>query len=164
MCRRLGRKAEVLVPPSVMREMEADAERRAPEETGGVLLGYTDRTDAMQIQVTDQIGPGPNAIHRRNFFYPDGKWQAQEIATAYASSGCVSTYLGDWHSHPGGSRRPSGLDRSTARRIALCGQARAPHPVMLILHGEAGDWQLAAYRRGRWRLHAGRATVEEADW
>lgn len=163
MCRLLGRKAEVLVPTSIVREMEADADRHAPEETGGILLGYTDRTDAMRIQVTDQIGPGPNAVHRRNRFEPDGKWQAQEIAGVYAGSGRVSTYLGDWHSHPGGSRRPSGLDRSTARRIALCEEARAPHPVMLILRGEAGDWQLAAYRRGRWRLCAVRATVEEAE-
>lgn len=162
MCRFLGRKAEVLVPASIVREMEADADRHVPDETGGVLLGYAARTDAMRIQVTDQIGPGPNAVHRRNFYCPDSEWQAQEIAAVYVDSGRISTYLGDWHSHPGGSRRPSRLDRATARRIALCEQARAPHPVMLILHGEAGDWRLAAYRRGRWRLHVGRATVEEA--
>lgn len=163
MCRRLGRKAEVLVPAAIMREMEAAAERHAPEETGGVLLGYVDRTAATRIQVTIQIGPGPRAVHRRHFFHPDSEWQAQEIAAAYAGSGRISTYLGDWHSHPEGSGRPSRLDRSTARRIALCEQARAPHPVMLILHGGAGDWRLAAYRRGRWRLRAGKATAAEAE-
>lgn len=163
MCWFLGKRAEVLVPAAVLQEMEAETERHAPEETGGVLLGYADRTDATRIQVTNQVGPGPRAIHRRHFFDPDGEWQAREVAAAYAGSGRVSTYLGDWHSHPGGSRRPSGLDRSTARRIALCEQARAPHPVMLILHGEADDWRLAAYRRGRWRLRAGRATVVEGQ-
>lgn len=159
----LRKRADVLIPMLVMREMEADADRHAPEETGGVLLGYADRTDAARIQVTIQIGPGPKAVHRRHFFHPDSEWQAQEIADAYASSGRVSTYLGDWHSHPGGSRRPSGLDRSTARRIARCEQARVPHPVMLILHGEPANWRLAAYRRGRWRLRAGSATVEGAE-
>jgi integrative and conjugative element protein (TIGR02256 family) len=163
MRRFLGRRAEVFVPAAVLQDMEAETERHAPEETGGVLLGYTDRTDARRIQVTLQLGPGPRAVHRRHFFDPDSEWQAHEIAAAYASSGRVSTYLGDWHSHPGGSRRPSGLDRSTARRIALCGRARASHPVMLILHGEAGDWRLAAYRRGRWQLRTARATVAEAE-
>jgi len=163
MQRFLGRRAEVLVPTAVLQDMEAETERHAPEETGGVLLGYTDRTDAMRIQVTHQIGPGPRAVHRRHFFNPDSEWQAREIAAAYVGSGRVSTYLGDWHSHPEGSRRPSRLDRSTARRIARCEQARAPHPVMLILHGEAGGWRLAAYRRGRWRLRAAKATVAEAE-
>lgn len=163
MRRLLGRRAEVLVPAAVLQDMEAETERHAPEETGGVLLGYTDCTDARRIQVTLQIGPGSRAVHRRHFFDPDSEWQAQEIAAAYASSGRVSTYLGDWHSHPEGSRRPSRLDRSTARRIALCEQARAPHPVMLILHGVSGDWRLAVHKRGRWRLRACRATVTEAE-
>lgn len=154
--------AEVLVPAAVMREMEVEAERHAPHETGGVLLGYPDRTNQRWVQITLQVGPGPHAVHGSHHFEPDGEWQARQVAAAYVASGRVSTYLGDWHSHPRGTHRPSGLDRSTAKRIALCEEARAPHPLILILHGGPSDWRLAVYRRGRWRLGRGKATITEA--
>lgn len=154
---------EVLVPAAVVREMEAEAERHAPRETGGVLLGYSDRTNQRLMQITLQVGPGPEAVHESHRFDPDGEWQVRQVATAYAASGRVSTYLGDWHSHPHGSHRPSGLDRSTARRIALCKEARAPHPLILILHGGPGDWRLAVYRRRRWRLGRSKATITETS-
>lgn len=155
------RQADVLVPASVMREMEEEAERHAPHETGGVLLGFADHVNPRWVQITLQVGPGPHAVHENHHFEPDAMWQTQQVAAAYASSGRISAYLGDWHSHPHGTKRPSGLDRSTARRIALCKEARAPHPLILILHGESGDWQLAVYRRGHWRLGKGKATITE---
>jgi len=154
--------AEVLIPVGVMREMEAEAERHSPHESGGVLLGYPDRTNHRWVQITLQIGSGPKAVHRRHRFEPDGEWQVRKVADAYAASGRISTYMGDWHSHPHGSHRPSGLDRSTARRIALCEEARAPHPLVFILHGGPNDWQIAAYRRERWRLGRCKATITEA--
>ena len=141
--------------------MEAEAERHAPRETGGVLLGYSDCTNQRFMQIKLQVGPGPHAVHGSHRFDPDGEWQVRQVAAAYAASGRISTYLGDWHSHPHGSHRPSGLDRSTARQIALCKEARAPHPLILILHGESGDWRLAVYRRGRRRLSRGKATITE---
>src|SRR5665811_2317580 len=79
----LGRQAEVFVPVAVLQAMEAETERHAPKETGGVLLGYVDRAEAMRVQVTRQVGPGPDAVHRCHFFNPDSEWQAREIATAY---------------------------------------------------------------------------------
>jgi integrative and conjugative element protein (TIGR02256 family) len=142
-----------------MAAMEEEAERGYPDESGGALLGYFRASDRDRIQVCEQVGPGPKAIHKRHRFEPDGDWQAERIAEGYARSGRINTYLGDWHSHPGGGGKPSALDRSTAREIAQCTEARLPHPLILIVFGGPTAWEVAAYRRGRWRLQPSRVVI-----
>jgi len=104
----------------------------APLETGGVLMGYVQGSDAI---VTTWIGPGPQARHGQSYFEPDYEFQEDEIARIYQGSGRVTTYLGDWHSHPGGSLALSGTDRQTLRRISNHSKARAKQPLMMILAG-----------------------------
>jgi integrative and conjugative element protein (TIGR02256 family) len=148
------RRAEVVLPEPVLEEMEREADRHAPDESGGVLLGYRDRDDPRLIQVVSQVGPGLDAVHEPYRFEPDAAWQDDRIAAAYAESGRVVTYLGDWHSHPQGSPSPSKLDRSTARRIARSRTARTRHPLIVILWGREGDWRVSPYRWARWRLRS----------
>lgn len=148
----MRRRARVQLAPGVLEAMSSEAERKFPKESGGVLLGYLPPEEKHRVQVLEQIGPGPEAVHGCARFEPDGQWQAERIATAYEKSGRVATYLGDWHSHPLNGGRPSRLDRETARTIATSPEARAPHPLILILFGVPGEWHLAAYRRARRRL------------
>jgi integrative and conjugative element protein (TIGR02256 family) len=159
------RRARIELPLAVLEEMEAEARRRFPKESGGVLLGYRYPSGREPTRVVRQIGPGPKAMHRRHRFEPDGKWQDEEIARAYEASGRTLTYLGDWHSHPGGGGRPSGLDRSTARTIAEFKAARASQPLFMILHGGRSEWSLAPYRYRRRRLGRARLRIldEEED-
>jgi len=119
-----------------------EAARTAPYETGGVLLGY--RGEGGDVVVTDVVGPGPNASHARASFVPDHGYHDGEIARLYAESGRRHAYLGDWHSHPGGSCALSRTDRRTLRRIATTAEARAPEPLMLIVGGFV-DWTFAAH-------------------
>jgi integrative and conjugative element protein (TIGR02256 family) len=153
------RRKRLEMPVTILREMEAEARRRFPAESGGVLLGYRYPSRREPIRVVSQIGPGPKAVHRRNRFEPDGAWQDAEITRAYETSGRTLAYLGDWHSHPRGSGRPSALDRSTARAIAACAAARAPQPLLLILHGGPHEWSLAPHLYRRRRLSRARLHV-----
>jgi integrative and conjugative element protein (TIGR02256 family) len=146
------RHACLFLPHAVLEQMECEAGHRYPDESGGVLLGYRDTNNGRLIQVLEQVGPGPKAVHRAHRFEPDTAWQEMRIASAYKKSGRTAAYLGDWHSHPRGSSTPSALDRATARAIARCPEARAPHPLIVILFGEPRNWRPTAYRRGRWRL------------
>lgn len=148
------RMARILLSERVLAEMEQEARRRAPDESGGILLGYAGRKDPSVLSVLFQIGPGPRAVHERHRFEPDGPWQERQVAAAYERSGRIATYLGDWHSHPNGPGRPSGLDRSTARKIAHATEARCPHPLMVILAGGREKWEVGAHRFGRWRLRS----------
>jgi integrative and conjugative element protein (TIGR02256 family) len=156
------KRVAVHLPMSVLEEMEREAERTYPDESGGVLLGHRDIADPNSLQVLHQVGPGPKAIHKPYRFEPDSTWQAARIASAYSKSGRIATYLGDWHSHPRGSSKPSSLDNSTANEISKFAEARALHPLMLILYGQPRSWDIAVYRRRRWRLRVGDVTVTGA--
>ncbi len=72
--------AVVWMPPEVERELEREADRCAPLETGGVLLGYEDTEARGQLQLVTPVGPGPKAVHRRHRFQPDPVWQRDRIA------------------------------------------------------------------------------------
>lgn len=109
----------------------SESERWCPKETGGVLMGYWSDND---VVITNLIGPGPKAVHKRRSFTPDDQWQANEIAKIYNESKRVITYLGDWHSHPYGAPELSIKDLVTLFRVARHKPARAPKPVMGILH------------------------------
>lgn len=151
--------ATVWIPASVVQALEREADEHYPRETGGALLGFADAADEGLLQIVTQTGPGPEAGHFRHRFEPDCEWQERRIATIYLESGRLTTYLGDWHSHPGGTKRPSRLDRKTAVAIARTPAARAPYPLMLILAGEPGDWTVGSYRYRRRRLRAARTRL-----
>ncbi len=123
-------------------DLEREADRAFPDETGGLLLGY--RAAQGDVIVTQMTGPGPQALHRPKSFVPDAPWQAANLAQRYADSGGYLEYLGDWHTHPDGQAVLSRPDRRTLYRIAAHVAARCPDPVMIILAGR-GPWHLAAF-------------------
>ena len=127
---RLTRTREQLhLPAPRLTEMLCEGWRTWPHETGGILLGIDHGT---YLQVTATIGPGPGAEHARYTFTPDSDWQASQVAAAWRRDRNIE-YLGDWHTHPGGTTRFSRLDTETARVIANAPQARQPAPVMVVL-------------------------------
>ena len=115
----------------VVDELHQLAAAGAPEETGGMLLGYTS-PDGTRV-VRDIIGPGPRASHAHATFEPDHTWQIKELERQYLQSDGVLSYLGDWHSHPGSTGTPSWRDLGTMRLIASTEEARAPQPLMGIV-------------------------------
>lgn len=136
---------KIWLTDAVLKAMVVEARGTEPLESGGVLLGWRD-PEGLELVVAQVIGPGPRATHRRTRFSPDNDWQREQIADAYVASGRTVSYLGDWHSHPGGGDTPSRRDERTARRIARSRSARARRPVMLILSGERDTWLPSAYR------------------
>lgn len=123
--------------------MTLESARRFPEETGGVLLGYSDES-GFEIVIEHAIGPGPEASHARTYFLPDQNFHEQEIARIYSTSGRMSTYLGDWHSHPAGGAYLSKTDRKTLERISRAETARFPRPLMALLAGP--EWEITIWR------------------
>jgi integrative and conjugative element protein (TIGR02256 family) len=151
---RLRRRALVWLAPTALQQMWAEADARGPAETGGMLLGYkTTAPDIDEYVVVEVVGPGPDAVHHTHHFHPDGAWQQRFLEQHYERSGRVTTYLGDWHTHPGSSAAPSSRDQRCARRIARCRSSRNRHPLMVILGGRGTErWQPLAFRYTRARL------------
>jgi integrative and conjugative element protein (TIGR02256 family) len=80
------------VAGAVLEEMVAEAERKSPLETGGILIGYWGE-EFEEVVVTDATGPGSAAVHMRGKFIPDAQHQREEVARIYRESGRTRTYL-----------------------------------------------------------------------
>jgi integrative and conjugative element protein (TIGR02256 family) len=137
----------VWIDARLLPEMEADAAEHAPDESGGMLIGYwAENGDAV---ITTVIPGGPAATRGPTSFAPDGHWQQKRLDEIYSRSGRLHTYLGDWHSHPAGALRPSRRDRATARKIAKASEARSPQPLTLITVEDDGAWRWQVFRYHR---------------
>ncbi len=133
----------VWIDPSALDDILVETVRTAPNETGGVLVGYGDVGGG--FVVTAAVGPGPNAVHEPYRFVPDHECHEREVARHYHASGRTETYLGDWHSHPTAAAYLSPRDRKTLRGIARERDARAPTPLMMVVGGKPegiGVWVL----------------------
>ena len=116
----------------VLEFLRAEAVRKAPLETGGVLMGYFAQPGNVPV-ILWATGPGSRALHLRNYYGPDSEYDESQIADLYEQSGRHLTYLGDWHTHPAPLHHLSRRDKRTLRRIARCHSARVKTPIMLVL-------------------------------
>jgi integrative and conjugative element protein (TIGR02256 family) len=116
-----------------------EATQKFPKETGGILMGY--RFNLVEFFITDMIGPGPKARHTRWAFEPDYEFQRERVASLYEASGRSHSYLGDWHTHPGGTSHLSALDLAALRNISASEEARCCSPLMLLIVG-GPNWRL----------------------
>lgn len=104
-----------------------DCAAHANVETGGVLVGRTSETQRAFL-VTDVL-PAPEDSIRTPSEFVLGTRGVLKTREDYSQSCVGALYcLGTWHSHPVDSG-PSGLDRRTARTLAI---ARSIPSVMLI--------------------------------
>lgn len=133
---------QVWIPNALLDSIKTEAAQWAPYETGGALVGYEAEGG---LVVTNHVEAGPDAKRTRTVFQPDGDYQLREIARIYEESGRISTFIGDWHTHPASSPASSRVDRAALRSVSVSEGARCSRPLMLILGG--GDlWVAVAWR------------------
>lgn len=123
--------------------IKIESQRVAPKETGGLLLGYW---AAEGVIITMVTGPGPKSKHRLSSYLPDNKFDSDQIAEIYTKTNGVTTYLGDWHSHPKGGSGLSKDDIITLFNISNFEPSRAKTPIMLIAAKESYDWTPAVWK------------------
>lgn len=130
--------------PGCLNECQAEVDRTFPLESGGVLIGR--RLAGNRWHVDFIVGPGPRARHGRIRFSPDLEYQTAAIANRFYATNGESTYLGDWHSHPGASHgRLSLKDEGALRKIIRAPSAQCEEPLMVILWGSPGAWTATAW-------------------
>lgn len=98
---------QVFVAEAVWTRVRRETARFRFRETGGVLFGYRDDES---LVITEATGPGPRARHRRTWFEPDTAYCQAQLSIVYQRTGGAVSYLGEWHTHPCGSTRPSQQD------------------------------------------------------
>ncbi|WP_223644347.1 Mov34/MPN/PAD-1 family protein [Corallococcus sp. EGB] len=98
----------VRLAPGVLAKALRLARVRAPLETGGLLLGAVVDGEACVLAVT---GPGRKAVRNRFGFEADRGRDNRLLARVRPRL----HWIGDWHTHPGGSPILSGTDEEAAR-------------------------------------------------
>ncbi len=135
---------------SIVETLQRACERKAPCETGGVLVGHVDG-DGRTV-VTAVVGPGPNALHSRNRFQRDGEYTQAEVDRLYHESEGRVDYIGEWHSHPDAGG-PSHIDRHAMSWISDDPRYSSREPLLIIMERvRRREWQLRAYRWVQQRL------------
>lgn len=102
-----------------------------PLETGGSLMGY--RTKNGDVVIVDVTGSGPDAIHERYNFQCDASWIQKQINKVFDETDGMIHYLGDWHTHPGGSTELSDMDKKALKLIVDTPEAFSPCAIMVVL-------------------------------
>ncbi|MBA7563537.1 hypothetical protein ES708_05196 [subsurface metagenome] len=100
-------------------------------ETGGVLIGHTNKNGEFIIRKATM--PGPNAIKKETCFLKDEEFTQKELENAFQNFGNKGLYLGEWHYHPQGNNSPSGIDIKSLTEIAKQDTYRIDSPLLIIL-------------------------------
>lgn len=120
----------------------SESQNKYPKETGGILVG---RLVEDRAKITNSIGPGPNALHKRNKFKRDGDF-SQDILDSYVDqSNGEYDYIGEWHSHPQ-NNGPSSKDVSSMAWIANNTDYEVQTPILaLCIRSNHDKWYLRVF-------------------
>lgn len=149
-------RACVLLPRAVLNVMLQERLARLPKETGGFLLGHRRGSHIEIVEATLQAKM--DQASETSFERIDLHHQHRAEAVWESSGGRIGL-VGDWHTHPFGSPRPSAADRSAWRQ--LVSSIRGNGVGIILAEGEPGVF--VAPRR--WNLLGAKqcSLVEECD-
>lgn len=111
----LSRPRKVLFTRRAYTAILSEVLKKAPAETGGILLGYRDTPEWV---VVESLDPGPNAIHQAAYFEYDHHYVNHLVNRVRAYYDRPLDLLGLWHRHPGSFDRFSGTDDGTNHSFA----------------------------------------------
>ncbi|MFZ1123847.1 MAG: Mov34/MPN/PAD-1 family protein [Candidatus Baltobacteraceae bacterium] len=129
------------LPLGIARYMRWRSTMAKGKETGGVLIGSYS-ADLTAAIVTRATAP-PSDSRAGATWFERGTAGVDKLLEDAWSKGLH--YLGEWHSHPGGEAIASSKDETQMRRIAADKLSRCSTPVLVILGGQSGEQEIAAY-------------------
>jgi hypothetical protein len=100
---------------SVIKKMERQALASGLNESGGCLIGSVFLAPK-SIVITDILPPPPDSVSSPTLFVLGTQGLHAEIKCIEKRTNGKVTYLGTWHSHPGGGGASS-TDKDTAKRL-----------------------------------------------
>lgn len=125
----------LFIDEGVEQKLRALRAKKAPSETGGVLLGYYD-FNVNAVVIVDGL-PAPADSKSTSAWFERGvEGLANTVADASKRTAAVVGYIGEWHSHPPGhSAAPSGNDMVQLAYLAH-GMAEDGLPAVSLIVGE----------------------------
>lgn len=115
-------------------------ERAYPNETGGILYGsYSNDGRCVTISGASD---SPDGSRAGKTWFERGVGKLQKLLNHLWKAKVF--YLGEWHLHPNGSPHPSFQDISQLRDISRSKSYHCPEPILIIVGGRPGDFELQA--------------------
>lgn len=117
-----------------------ERERRLPNETGGVLLGYFDLV-AGTVMIVDALSAPSDSREEPTGFVRGVQGLEEAIAEAGRRTANIVRYVGEWHSHPlDHSAQASSDDVILLAHLASALQDEGLPAVMLIIGETEERW------------------------
>lgn len=108
---------------------------QAPNETGGILLGYYDLIEKI-LMIVDACPAPPDSVSTPASFQRGTEGVAERVNEVSRLTADIVGYVGEWHSHPPGvPASPSGDDLLQLAQLAL-GMAEDGLPAISLIVGE----------------------------
>lgn len=103
-------------------------------EAGGILLGYR---RGPHLHVIEATTPMPDDHQARYRFYRSGPPHQRIATTRWQFSGGTLDYIGEWHSHPEATPRPSTIDLTAWKELYA---SRNTALIFLIVGNQQQNW------------------------
>lgn len=116
-------------------------------EAGGQLFA---RIHGDEWSVEQATGPRQSDFRSRFGFRPNRKAEQQEIVDRFTAG---LHYVGDWHTHPESSPKPSSTDLSSMNDMVSASRHELPGFLMMIVGtrpGPSGFWLSIHHANGKW--------------
>jgi integrative and conjugative element protein (TIGR02256 family) len=131
---------DLFIDQGVEQALREQRAQHAPQETGGVLVGYYDFNE-QAVVVVDALPAPPDSESTQASFVRGAEGLREAIEEIARQTGRVVQYIGEWHSHPPGhSATPSQDDVYQLVYLSM-GMAEDGLPAVSLIMGE-GDMQI----------------------
>ena len=136
------------IPSKIIHKMLDSCRKSNDIETGGILVGYYNRSHDCAI-VTD-CSDAPKDSHRGKHFFYRGVYGLQRWLSSLWNLGQRRYYLGEWHFHPFAKPDPSCIDLEQMRENAENKSYNCPEPIMVLVGGDPStDCSLCSFVCGK---------------
>lgn len=144
---------EVEVVNSVLSEMIRLAREGSPLEVGTSLVGsYSE--DGRRATVSGLAPAAPDSKGGRWSYLRGSHGLKNFFSQLFKSTQGRSHYVGEWHSHPGGSPVPSGVDDKNMFDISVDPKEFCPECILIIISiSSKVDFGVYVYSNGKKRIN-----------
>lgn len=108
-----------------------EADKKAPDETGGILVGVANYKLKV-IHVVKNFEAPPDSSGSRSCFIRGTQELPEQISNFRKKTGNTLGYIGEWHSHPMGLESLSSVDKDSVKKLKVFND-KIPIPTLMMI-------------------------------
>ncbi len=121
---------ELIIDDDLIQRIANYGASKYPKEFGGLLLGrYINHHKTVVVENTLL----PKKYKSSRYFFERGSEGLRESLELHYNSLPSLIYVGEWHTHPDGTAKPSSLDLKSMKELANDNNVLIKNPLLMIL-------------------------------